>query len=75
MDRHVDMSMFLLPFFRTVSWVNELITVDEKWVSCSNNLKKGQLIDKEELALDVSEPKFPVKWDECTIITATLYCS
>ncbi|PIC17658.1 hypothetical protein B9Z55_023823 [Caenorhabditis nigoni] len=54
--------MFLLSFFLTLSWVADLIIIDEKWVSYSINMRKGQLIDKEYLALDVPEPKFCVKW-------------
>ncbi|PIC20392.1 hypothetical protein B9Z55_025612 [Caenorhabditis nigoni] len=34
MDRLVDMSMFLLPFLHTFSWLDNIITVDDKWEYC-----------------------------------------
>ncbi|PIC48643.1 hypothetical protein B9Z55_007541 [Caenorhabditis nigoni] len=55
------MGMFLLSLLRMFSSLDDLTTVDEKWISHSNNMRKGQLIAKEQLALDVSEPKFLVK--------------
>ncbi|PIC41592.1 hypothetical protein B9Z55_008957 [Caenorhabditis nigoni] len=55
------MGMFLPSFRDTINWVNDLITVDEKWISYSFNVRKSQLIAKEQLGLDVPKLKFPVK--------------
>jgi [histone H3]-lysine36 N-dimethyltransferase SETMAR len=56
LDRRVDMCTTLLTLHRRMTWLDQIVTGDEKWVMYSNHHRKRQWVDAAEEPDEVPKP-------------------